>query len=256
MDAHPLLHARIGHAEASLAGGAGDRGHAAHRLQERGRRGRSAAVVGKQQEIRAKVGARSNQGELRVHGEIARQQYPAASCRDPQHQRGVVASPARVRRRPQALHAQALQIQRRPTRSALHDGHAALAGGGQHRREAGRVPTAAGQPQPSHRQAAQDGGRATAVIEIGVSQGEQVEALYTQRRQRGQHGVASPVAAGEGAAGIDQDRRGRALDQHRVALPHIQEHDPRRRRDLRPRRREREHQTRERRAGQPYAGSG
>jgi len=212
-------------------------------------------VVGQQQEIGAKVGARSDQGALGFHRKIARQQYPAAGRGDPQHQGGVVAPPARVRGRPQALHAKAVQIQRRRTRPALHHRHAARAGGVQYRRKAGRVSTAAGQPQPSHRQAAQDGGRAPAVVEIGVSQGEQVEALYAQGRQRGQHGVASPVAAGEGAAGVDQDRRTRALHEHRVALAHIQEHDPRRRRGQRPRRRERQHQARERRAGQPNAGS-
>ncbi len=185
-------------------------------------------MVRQQQEIRTEVGAGLHQRELGRDGQIARKQYATVRHADAQHQGGVIAAPAAALRRPQTLDAKAIQIQCRRTGPSFHDGHAALPGDGQHVREAGRVPTAERQPQPSHRQAAQDGGRTTPVVEIGVSQGEQVEALYSQGRQCRQDGVASPVAAGEGAPGIDQDCRTGALDQHRVALAHVQEHDPRR----------------------------
>ena len=179
-------------------------------------------MVGELQQVRAQVGPARHELALDAGAHVAGQQSARARGVHPQHEGRLVAARGGVRRRPEGRHHEIAQARRRAARAARLDGDAARPGHGQQGLQGRILLRAEREPQGAHIERAQHRGGAPAVVQVGVGDGEDVQALDAQGRQGGRHGVAPAVDAGKRPAGVHQDRPAPALHEGRVSLADVQ----------------------------------
>jgi hypothetical protein len=184
-------------------------------------------VVGELEDVGPQVRARSDEPGLGAGVDVAGQQHASAPGRHPQHQRAMVAISLRLRRRPQHLDPQVPQRERRlPGRQLAHR-RARLAGRVADRGERRIAGGARRKPHCSDRNRTQHGGRAPAVVQVAVTDGQRVEAPDPQGSQCRNHRVATPIDVGEARSRVHEQRTPASLDEDGVTLPHVERHEPR-----------------------------
>ena len=196
------------------------------------RRGRSAAVVGQREDVGAQVGPARDERRLGVRFEIAREQHATRAGRDADGERArVPRAVARPGRRPQRLDQQISRSQRWRLRAPLGDLDPVGRCDGEQRAE-GRVgASAVGQPERRDGDVFEHGRNTAAVIQVGVRHDQQIQASDAERRERGSHHASPQIdTIGRRRSRIHEHGAAPPLHQQRVALPHVEGHQPRQRR--------------------------
>lgn len=219
----------VGVRVAVLVVGAGaDHRHVSSDSGQKARRVGVPTVVGHLEQIGGQQVWVAQEARLRGDLGVPGEQRRAAAGRDPQHQ-GVlvrVVAQGAVGRRAQHLHHRPAQREARP-RSHRHDGDPAQLGDlirlGRRARRTLRQRHGAHQEQ-SDRQGFQDRGKTVAVVRVGVGEDHRVQAIDAMGPQRcpRRRRIRTPVHKHGSCRAA---RASRSLDQHCVALPHIEGRD-------------------------------
>ncbi len=220
------------HPEAAVAGSRDQRNRRSHRGEEGLRGGRPAAVVGHGEHVRAQIGPARDESRLGLCLEITRKQHAARAGRDADGERArIPRAVARSGRRPQRLDQQVSHAQRRRLHASLGDLDPMSLCGGQQGAEARIRASPVGQPERRDGDLLEHRRNPSAVIQIRVGHDQQIQALDSECRERGNHHASPQIdTIGRRHPRIHEHGAAPPLDQQRVALPHVEGHQPRQRR--------------------------
>lgn len=188
-------------------------------------------MVADLQQVRAQRRAPSDQRFLDRDADIGHEERDEPVDLDAQHERRVVATgPGPIGRersgRPEHLDVEPAARSGAVAFGEPANGHVPCRGAAGECSQRGLLAPERGQPQLAHAALLQQPVRAAAMIEVTVRHGEHVDPPRTE----GQRGALDPSAdrgARAPAPRVDHQRRGPGLDQRRIALPHVQEDEPR-----------------------------